>query len=111
MSPEQAYDDRVDTRSDVYALGVVIYQMLSGRSLERFSTNTSIEKVRAYLEQPIPEILETNPELPPEVDTIIKTAMAKNKFDRYETALDLARALNQVAFGEVPASSPPRAGV
>lgn len=100
MSPEQAYDKPVDARSDVYALGIVIYQMLSGRSIERFSTNTSIERVRDYLEQPIPEILKVNPALPPAVDTIIKTAMAKDMADRYNTALDLARALNQVAFGE-----------
>lgn len=100
MSPEQAYDQNVDARSDVYGLGVVIYQMLSGRTIERFSTNTSLERVRAYVDQPIPDVLEANPSLPPEVDTIIKTAMARDKWERYPTAIDLARALNQVAFGE-----------
>ncbi len=100
MSPEQAYDQKVDVRTDVYALGVVIYQMLTGRSIQRFSTNTSIDKVRAYVDQPIPEILEENPTLPPAVDTIIKTAMARDKLDRYPNAIVLARALNQVAFGE-----------
>jgi serine/threonine protein kinase len=100
MSPEQAYDQKVDARSDVYGLGVVIYQMLSGRAIQRFSTNTSLDKVRAYVEQPVPEVLKDNPDLPPEADTIIKTAMARDKFDRYPTAINLARALNQVAFGE-----------
>jgi len=100
MSPEQAYDQKVDARSDVYALGVVIYQMLSGRAIERFSTNTSLDKVREYVDQPIPEILEANPNLPSEVDAIIKTAMARDKTGRYASALDLARALNQIAFGE-----------
>jgi serine/threonine-protein kinase len=100
MSPEQAYDQQVDGRSDVYALGVVIYQMLSGKSMQRFSTNTSLDKVRAYVAQAIPEILEIVPDLPPEVDTIIKTAMARDKADRYPNAIELARALNQAAFGE-----------
>jgi serine/threonine protein kinase len=100
MSPEQAYDQRVDVRTDVYALGVVIYQMLSGRAIERFTTNTSLERVRAYIDQPIPEVLAASPNLPPAVDTIIKTAMARDKTERYPTAIDMARALNQVAFGE-----------
>ena len=100
MSPEQAYDQRVDARSDVYGLGVVISQMLTGKAIQRFSTNTSLDKVRAYVEQPVPDILKDSPELPPEVDTIIKTAMAREKMDRYDSAIDLARALNQVAFGE-----------
>jgi len=101
MSPEQAYDQNVDARTDVYALGVVIYQMLSGRTIQRFSTNTSLDKVRAYIEeQPLPNILEVNPTIDPEVDVIIKTAMARDKNDRYPTAIDLARALNRIAFGE-----------
>ena len=100
MSPEQVYDQRVDARSDVYGLGVVIYQMLTGRAIQRFSTNTSLDKVRDYVEQPIPDVLKDNPALPPEADTIIKTAMAREKMDRYDSAIDLARALNQVAFGE-----------
>jgi len=100
MSPEQAYDQHVDARSDVYGLGVVIYQMLTGKAIQRFSTNTSLEKVREYIEQPVPDVLKDNPSLPPEVDTIIKTAMARDKADRYASAIDLARALNQVAFGE-----------
>jgi len=101
MSPEQFYDQKVDARTDVYALGVVIYQMLSGRTIQRFSTNTSLEKVRDYIEnQPKLEVLEANPDLNPEADVVIKTATAHEKFDRYPTALDLARALNRVAFGE-----------
>ena len=100
MSPEQAYDQHVDARSDVYGLGVVIYQMLTGKAIQRFSTNTTLDKVRAYVDQPIPEILKVNPELPPAVDSIIKTAMARDKTDRFPTAIDLARALNQIAFGE-----------
>jgi serine/threonine-protein kinase len=100
MSPEQVYDLRVDARSDVYGLGVVIYQMLTGRAIQRFATNTSLEKVRAFVEQPVPDVLKDNPGLPPEVDTIIKQAMAREKMDRYASAIDLARALNLVAFGE-----------
>ncbi|MBK9923941.1 MAG: serine/threonine-protein kinase [Anaerolineales bacterium] len=84
MSPEQANREDVDNRSDVYSLGVVLYQMLTGKKLS----------------QPTPDILSEAPELPPEMDEIIKICLAENKRDRYVSILHLSRALKKVAFGE-----------
>ncbi len=100
MSPEQAYNKSVDGRSDIYGLGAIIYQMLSGKKPYHHKTDAPISAVIKHLTEPLPEILRDAPNMPQEVDTIIKTAMAKNKEDRYASAIDLARALNKVAFGE-----------
>jgi serine/threonine protein kinase len=99
MSPEQMHQETVDERSDVYSLGVVIYQMLTGRQRSRLETKTSPLKSRPF-HQPIPDILSEVPELPPEVGEIINICLAENKRDRYVSTLDLARALNKAAFGE-----------
>jgi serine/threonine protein kinase len=97
MSPEQAQGTEVDSRSDVYGLGVIIYQMLSGQ--QPYSADTPMGVVVKHITEPVPEILKVLPDLPPEIDTIIKTSMAKDKTARYSNTIELAKALNLVAFG------------
>ena len=97
MSPEQAQGNPIDGRSDIYGLGVIVYQMLSGQ--QPYNADTPMGVVVKHITEPVPEILSMIPSLPIEVDGIIKMSMAKDKTKRYSTALELARALNLVAFG------------
>jgi serine/threonine protein kinase len=97
MSPEQAQGVDIDSRSDVYGLGVIVYQMLSGQ--QPYSADTPMGVVVKHITEPVPEILKTLPSLPHNVDQVIKTSMAKDKTKRYATTVDLAKALNVVAFG------------
>lgn len=97
MSPEQAQGTEVDSRSDIYGLGVIVYQMLSGQ--QPYSADTPMGVVVKHITEPAPEILKVLPSLPPEMDTIIKTSMAKDKNARYPNTVELAKALNLAAFG------------
>jgi len=106
VSPEQAQGGKVDSRSDVYGMGVIIYEMLTGK--KPYDAETPMSMVVSHITQPIPDILQVKPDLPSEVDAIIKTAMAKDKEDRYPSAIELSHALNKVAFGSettLPSSS------
>jgi serine/threonine protein kinase len=98
MSPEQAQGVDIDGRSDVYGLGVIVYQMLSGQ--QPYSADTPMGVVIKHITDPVPEILKVLPSLPSDVDQIIKKALAKDRKDRYETPLELAKALNLAAFGK-----------
>ena len=99
MSPEQAQGTEIDLRSDVYGLGVIVYQMLTGH--QPYSADTPMGVVVKHITDPVPEILKVLPNLKAEVDSVIKTAMAKDRDQRFANTVELAKALNLVATGSV----------
>jgi len=98
-SPEQAQGEnkKVDQRSDVYGIGVLIYQMLTGD--QPFKADTQMGVLVKHINDPVPNILDVVPNLPPVLDVIINKAMAKERDDRYQSVLELARALSVAAYG------------
>ena len=96
ISPEQALGEPVDHRADVYGLGAMLYEMLTGE--RPFGKDTVIGLALQHVNDPVPNVLKVRSDLPGEVDIIIKTAMAKNREKRYSSALELAHELNKVAF-------------
>ena len=100
LSPEQALGEDVDSRADIYGLGAILYEMLTGE--RPFSKGTVIGLALQHVNDPVPNVLNLRPDLPGEVDVIIKRAMAKNRENRYSTALELAHELNKVAYEGEP---------
>lgn len=98
MSPEQIQGDReIDGRSDIYSMGVVLYQMLCG-SVPFYGT-TAASVMMMHLVNPVPQIQEQNKTLPLGIQTVLETAMAKNPDDRYQTAVEFAKAIQAVTTG------------
>src|SRR5262249_52240903 len=84
MSPEQARGDVVDARADVFSVGVMLWEALTGRRLR--ANQNDQEKLWALAAADLPRASTINPSLPPELDAICARAMAWNREDRYQAA-------------------------
>jgi eukaryotic-like serine/threonine-protein kinase len=93
MSPEQCIATNVDRRTDVFALGVIVHELLTGRRL--FKRNSPYETYQAVLDCNVPTPSSTNIEIDPALDPIIMKAVAKDKDARYPTAEAFGDALQQ----------------
>src|SRR5205085_1050182 len=87
MSPEQARGLEVDERTDIFSLGIVLYEMIAGRS--PFPGVTNHEVVAAILKEEPPPIKDYAAETPPKLQQIISRALAKDRNERYQTAKEL----------------------
>jgi len=104
MSPEQIKGEQPDRRTDIYSLGVTLFEMVSGRP--PFDANSAMTLMMMHINDPIPNIKSLNPDVPDALVAVINKALEKDPNDRYQTAAQMAAALrNALSAG----SSSPQA--
>jgi serine/threonine protein kinase len=100
MSPEQVRGANVDHRSDLFAFGAVLYEMLTGR--RAFGRDTAAETMTAILKEDPPDLAESGRAIPPAIDDVIRHCLEKRPEERFQSARDLGFALQHVDSGSVP---------
>src|SRR5688572_15874102 len=91
MAPEQMRGQAVDARTDLFALGTVLYEMLSGQ--RAFKGDTAADTMIAIVKEDPPELTALRPEIPPALQRIVRHCLEKNPVERFQSARDVAFAL------------------
>lgn len=109
ISPEQLREEPITAQTDIYSLGTVLYEVLSGQ--KPFANMPAMAVLQSQLTAELPRLSEQRPDLPPGIDGVIQRATAKRPSDRFAEALEMAEAFREALTGVVamaPApSSPP----
>ena len=100
FSPEQAKGETVDARTDLYSTGVVIFEMLAGRP--PFRGDTAVAVAYQHVSEQPAKPSSINPQVSPAFDVVVMCALAKDKFQRYQTAAEFREDLELAASGKVP---------
>ena len=108
LSPEQAEGIAVDPRSDVYSLGCVLYEMLTGT--KPFTGDSAVAIAYKHVQEEATPPSQVNPEVPPELEAVVMTAMAKDPDSRFASGEAMREALAAAATGEMPAVAAAGAG-
>lgn len=91
MAPEQARGERVDRRADVYSLGAIAFEMLTGRP--PYEGRSAMEIMGRLIESPVPRICEIRTDCPPWLESIVRVALAKVPSERFQTVNQIVEAL------------------
>lgn len=104
MAPEQAEGGVVDGRTDIYSLGIVLYELLAGRP--PYQADTALSLLLMHISQPLPPPRSINPSIPEPLERVVVKALAKEPDGRYQTAAELDEALKE-ALRQIDTARPP----
>ncbi len=105
MSPEQVSGKAADHRADIFAFGAILYEMVAGK--RAFQRPTSAETMNAILHEDPPGISQFVPKVPPALDRIVQRCLEKKPEQRFQSASDLAFALEALSDSGISATAPP----